>query len=190
MLLGNAGVVTAISSLILTFVGQGESGSLALRIVLLVTGLVALWAIATSRWVDRRLSRLIDRALKRYTQLDVTDYASLMQLVGAYRVVELHVNPEDWIAHKTLTESALRDEGILVLGIQRPNGTYIGTPTGDTQVLPDDTLVLYGRVSALQEIDRRRRDRHGDREHQEAVEEQQQVVAEEEQSDVATTTDS
>jgi hypothetical protein len=179
MLLGNAGIVTAVSSLILTFVGGGETSSLPVKIVLLVAGLLALWTLAMSQWVDRRLSHLIDRALKRYTRLDVQDYASLMHLAGEYRIAELQVEPEDWIAHKTLMESQLREEGVLVLGIQRPAGTYLGAPKGHTKILPDDTLLVYGRAAALAEVDERRRDSRGDRQHQEAVVEQEEVVKQE-----------
>ena len=128
ILMGNAGIVTAVSTLILTFVHQGESLSLTARIILLVAGLVVLWSIAMSQWVDRHLSRLIEWTLHRYTQLEVKDYASLMQLVGDYRIVELQVEAEDWIAHKTLTESALRDEGVVVLGVQATGWRLSGCP--------------------------------------------------------------
>jgi hypothetical protein len=77
MLLGNAGIVTAVSSLILTFLG-GRSASSMSRVVVLVSGLVLLWGVASSQWVDRRLSRLIEGALRRYTALEVRDYASLI----------------------------------------------------------------------------------------------------------------
>lgn len=183
MLLGNAGIVTAVSSLILTFVGGGESSSLPLKIFLLAAGLLVLWTIASSQWVDRHLCRVIDWTLKRYTRLDVQDYASLMRLAGEYRIAELRVEPEDWTAHKTLTETQLRAEGVLVLGIKRPDGTYLGTPKGQTKILPEDTLLVYGRVTALAEIDERRRDSWGDREHEEAIAEQAEVVQQEVRQD-------
>lgn len=51
MLLGNAGIVTAITSLILGFVPSEGSASVIPRILLLVAGVVALWSLATSRSV-------------------------------------------------------------------------------------------------------------------------------------------
>jgi hypothetical protein len=56
--------------------------------------------------------------------------------------------------------------------------------------MPGDTMVLFGRGSALQEIDHRRQNGHGDREHEEAVVEHQQMVAGEEKSDTVTSTGS
>jgi hypothetical protein len=159
--------------------------SLTVRIGLLMVGLMGLWTIAMSEWVDRHLSHLIEWALSRYTQLEIKDYASLMHLVGDYRIVELLVETEDWIADKTLTESALRDEGVVVLGVKRPDGTYLGAPKGSTKIFPEDTLVLYGRLAALEALDKRRKDSHGDREHTRAVIEQQSVANREQQRDPA-----
>lgn len=65
MLLGNAGVVTAVSSLILSFINLNQSGALLWHIPLLVGGLMLLWTFASSRWVDRHLSNLVSKALKR-----------------------------------------------------------------------------------------------------------------------------
>ncbi|MFN7141220.1 MAG: TrkA C-terminal domain-containing protein, partial [Limisphaerales bacterium] len=106
-------------------------------------------------------------------------------LAGEYRVVELRVKEEDWLAGKTLAQARLRDEGIVVLGIQRPDGTYLGAPKGDKEIFKGDVLLLYGRVPALEELDRRRCDDLGDREHIEAVDEQQHVIHEEHKLDPA-----
>lgn len=180
MLLGNAGLVTAVSSLILGFIHQDEGVSqLSFKFVILGGGLLALWGCSRSPWVDRHLNRLIERALARYTQLDVRDYASLMHLAGEYLVAELKVEPRDWLANKSLRTSGLRAEGVLVLGIRRENGLYLGAPAPETAILPGDTLLLYGRVPALKDLDVRRNDRSGDLQHAEAVVEQQQVRQEE-----------
>ena len=179
MLLGNAGIVTAISSLMLTFVQVEDDASLALRFSAIAAGIAALWAAARSQWIDVHLSTLIDRMLRRYTALDVQDYARLLDLAGDYRVSELAVTPGDWIDDRTLGNADLRQEGIVVLGIHRANGDYDGTPDGDAPVRGGDTLILYGRAAALESLDQRRRGWAGDREHAEAVAEQRAVDADE-----------
>jgi hypothetical protein len=187
MLLGNAGIVGAVSSLILTFINASDPTAMTLRIVLLVAGLVGLWAVAMSQWVDRRLSKVISWALQRYTRIDVVDYANLMHLAGEYRIVELQVNPRDWLAGKTLLATKLREEGVMVLGITRENGTYLGVPVGSTKILPHDTLIAYGRISALDAIDQRRDDWYGRQDHEAAIQKQRQAVAEEQKEDPAKT---
>ena len=180
ILIGNAGIVAAISSLILTFVKQGEETTLALRVVFLVGGIVFLWAFATSKLVDRWLSRTVNKLLNRYTDLNVTDYASLLHLTGEYRLAELQIKPEDWLSGKTLAETRLREEGINVLGLKKPGGEYLGDLTGATPVEAGDSLVIYGRIESIEALDRRRKGLSGDLEHWEKVEEQQELLAEEE----------
>ena len=185
MLLGNAGIVTAVSSLIISFVGD-TAGSAYLRVLVLVAGLVALWGLATSRLVDRHLSRLIEKALKRHTRLDVRDFASLVHLDGEYRLVELEVENDDWLAGRTLGQARLREEGVVALGIRRAEGgDYVGAPQAATEVCAGDVLILYGRESALEALDQRRRGWTGDREHDEAVSEQERVVAAEQEREEA-----
>ena len=179
ILVGNAGIVAAISSLILTFVQDGAATSLTLRIVSLVTGIVLLWALATSRWVDQMLARTVTALLKKYTDLDVIDYASLLQLTGEYRLAELVIEQGDWVAGKKLVDARLREEGINVLGIKKPDGTYKGVVGGNDVIEAADALVIYGRIHAIKEFDRRKKGLPGDWEHQKAVKEQEKVASEE-----------
>jgi len=65
MLLGNASIVTAVTSLILTFVDlKGSQQSVALKMGILIAGIIALWVTASSKWLDRHLLKFISRILK------------------------------------------------------------------------------------------------------------------------------
>jgi TrkA-C domain len=170
MLAGNAGVVAAVSGVVLLFAAvSGPVGWLP-RAAGLVVGLVVLWLVFSSRWVDRHLTRVVDWALRRWTTLDVRDYISLLHLAGEYAVIELEVNAGDWLSDRTLAELDLRSEGVLVLGIERRTGGYVAVPRGHTHVVRDDTLIMYGRGAAIEELDRRPLGPDGDRAHAEAVE--------------------
>ncbi len=179
MLLGNAGIVSAISSLMLTFVNVNTGMPIWARIGVLLAGIAVLWALATSSVVDRWLSLWISWALERWTDLDVRDYEALLQLQGEYEIVEMLVEPGDWWAHKSLAELRLQDEGVLVLGIQRADGRYIGAPRGDTVIEPGDELLLYGREMVLHDLDCRKRGRRGDQAHARMVEIQREVMRKE-----------
>jgi len=155
MILGNLGFVTALSSLLLTFIDTASAQERFVRLFWLGLGLGVLWFFGTSQWVDRRLSNLIEWSLRRWTDLDVRDYASLLHLRGDYGIVELTVSEEDWLADKRLRQLDLQDEGALVLVVVRPNGQYIGAPSGHTAIYSGDTLIVYGRQEALAELDER-----------------------------------
>ena len=116
---------------------------------------------------------LMSRALRRWTDLDVRDYASLLKLSGDYSVMELAVEEGDWVEGKTLKDCDLGGEGVTVLGIQRDDGSYVGAPRGGSKIYAGDTLLLYGRSDSLTELDRRREGAAGDSAHREAVSSQQ-----------------
>jgi len=186
MLFGNAGIITVVASLVVTLMNmESTPESVWIRAVALIVGLGLMWFIATSSWIDRRLSVLINWALKKYTKLDVKDYAELLHMAGEYKVAELFVEPHDWLADRMLQDLDLEGEGVLVLGITRSDGKYIGAPNGESKILAGDTVVVYGRASAFQELDERRSGATGDIEHAEAVAEFKEVVEEEKLEDPA-----
>ncbi|HJQ49828.1 MAG TPA: TrkA C-terminal domain-containing protein [Gaiellaceae bacterium] len=167
ILAGNAGLAAVVASLMLGFT-RGGSGAAGYRILELPVELLVLLALARSRHVDRRLAPFVARLLSRYTDLKVRDYAGLLELEGGYRVIELAVEPEDWMAGRTLAELRLRDEGVVVLGLSR-RGEWRGAPAGQTRVEAVDTLVLYGLEEAVCELDERERGSSGEAAHARAV---------------------
>lgn len=153
MLLGNAGIVAAVGSLLLTFIGAEESGGWS-RLAVLVGGVLVLWIVASSRYVDRLISLATTRALRRWTSIDLSDYAEVLHLAGDYAVGELHVRAGEWPADRTLAELDLRRRGMLTLGIERADGSFVGVPPLETRLEPGDRLTLYGRRAALAEVGR------------------------------------
>lgn len=181
MLLGNAGIVTAVSTLIISFIDieNAADNTLWIKIIVLISGLVFLWALAASSWIDRRLSYLINILLQRYTDLHIYDYDSMLHLAGEYKIGEMQVKSSDWLADRALKQSRLRNEGVVVLGITRQNGAYIGAPFGDTVINPDDTLILYGRSSSIKKLDLRKKGILGDIDHAREVDKQRTIIEKE-----------
>jgi hypothetical protein len=175
MLLGSAGTVAVISTLILGFGNHAGGGQRWWRILELVLGLMALVAVSRNRWVDRRLTIAIRRVLSRFTDIDHRDRASLLDLAGDYAVSELSVSEGEWLAGHALGELRLRHEGAVVLGLTRADGQYVAVPTADTVIEPGDVLVVYGRGDLLCELDHRRAGEEGDRAHELAVAEQRRL---------------
>ena len=126
MLFGNLGIAAVIASTIASFTAAQDITVSAwiLRLSSLALGLFILWLVASSKWVDRLISRWIEKALLKWTRLDVRDYVSLLHLSDGYVVMELQVNLGDWVADRALHESRLSKEGVLILGIHRKSGRY------------------------------------------------------------------
>ena len=171
MLVGSAGLVTAIATLILTFANaQREQAFERLGLLIVVLGILVL--ISRSRFADRWLNRLIGIGLARWTDLTEKGLARLLHLGGVYGISEVAVDDHDWIAGRTLEDLDLRSEGVAVLALVCSNGTYIGAPVFDMKTRAGDTLILYGPSHRLEDLDRRRIGAEGERARVSAVAEQ------------------
>lgn len=148
MLLGNLGLATAVAGLLGGFL-RADAGASLLRAMLLVAGLATVYFVSKSDFVDRRLSRWIGRLLVRHTDLDIRDHDRLLHLSGEYSVKEIAVAPGTWLTNHTLGELRLRDEGVLVLGVTRADGSYLPVPGKETVLRGGDSLIVYGSDSAV-----------------------------------------
>jgi hypothetical protein len=185
MLLGNAGIVIAISSVVLSFLNTPEQDdwyeAAWFRLTVLSGGVFLLVLLASSRYVDLLLWRFNTWALRRWASIDIRDYTKLLRFRHNYVVCELQVHEDDWLAGRTLLELQLASEGVLVLGIERHDGTYFGAPRGTSRVEQGDTLILYGRQETLLDLDERRAGIVGNLHHVMAVTRQLDVIQKEEE---------
>ena len=178
MVLGNAGFVTMMATLVLSFSGSSGSGDALARLGLILVVLSLLFYLTRTSFFENRITGLLRRALTRYSELELRDFHHMMQLSGDYAVVELAVREGDWVAGKNLAELELPNEGLLVLAVQSLDGGFSGAPRGQTVVHPGDTLILYGRTSVVADIDTRPDSPRGDQAHEQAVAEQEEILLE------------
>lgn len=183
MLVGNAGLITIIGTVVVGFAGVGNDVDVLLKVGTLALGLILILLAARSRTVDRSLSRLISSALRRFTDLEVRDYVQLLDLASNYAVVELGVDANSWVAEHRLADLRLPDEGVIVLGIRRTDGTFVGAPRGHSHLHEHDTLILYGYSDVIDELRKRKVGVEGDRAHTLHVPEIHERHAEEDASD-------
>lgn len=194
MFWGNIGVAAVIASTIASFT-LGNTSDLGMmdavkawaqKLAVLLIGIAILWAVFTSRYIDDAISQWVEWALLKWTNLDVRDYTSLLHLHNGYVVMELQVKPGDWMDGKNLAECSLASEGVLILGINRSTGQYVGSPNGQTKVQQGDVLTLYGPVDRIEELDIRKKGYQGDRAHRIAIQVQQDTIQiEEDPADLA-----
>lgn len=151
--LGSVGVVTSISTLLLSFLGAGQATSQ--RILVLAIGVAGLWFLSRNKAFNRILTPVIEKLLSRYTALDLRDYVSLLHLREDYRIAEIDIREHTWLANQSLQDLDLAGEGVLVLGVKRAGEEYIGVPPADLCLRPKDLLILYGRKHRLDELSRR-----------------------------------
>jgi hypothetical protein len=150
---GSIGVVTAIASLVLSF--SGSRGSTLPKFSSLVGGTVVIVLFVRSEWFKRGLSPAFGRLLTETTTLNRNEYAHLLDLHEDYRVSELTVSKDGWLSHESLRDLRLADEGVVVLGITRQDGSYASPPDPDATLHPGDVLVVYGQQHPIEQLSMR-----------------------------------
>lgn len=154
---GNLGITSALATFIATMI-TGEMGrdDAASRLdavwplVYAIGGIVLLFGVMSVPPVRAATEWVIRLTLRRAGVIRPMDYDLLLRVVHGYVLSELVVAPESSIAGRTLTESGLGQLGVLVLGISRTDGSYIGAPAGRDVIEPGDQLIVYGREEDLQ----------------------------------------
>ncbi|MCF8228602.1 MAG: TrkA C-terminal domain-containing protein [Bacteroidales bacterium] len=158
MLLGNAGIVTVIASLLLTFVNQDEKSLPAFYNIIIIAGSIILLAIITSSHaIDKWLDKMINLSLGKITNLHIRDYAALHKLSYDFQIAELHVRKDDWIEGRKIKECNLDQCEVKLLGIEKPRWEYIGFPKDDYTIQENDLVILYGREPAIKKLDSKKK---------------------------------
>ena len=152
MLVSGAGAVSVLGALVLSFAGVDSTDNGLARAAVIISALLVLLGLSRNAVVDRVLRRGIERLLRRFVNLDVYDYTTLLHLRGQWRVAQLPVREDDWIASRALGELGLPEEGVAVLGVERSEGTWIGAPNLDLRLCTGDVVVLYGRANVLDDV--------------------------------------
>ncbi len=175
MLLGNAGIVSAISSLVITYTKQNKTWySDIVSSASIILAIIIFWLIFRSKYVKKVLDNIISFYLRKYMNLRVIDYDQFLNRGLDYDIDEILVDEDDWLAWKKLGQVALKAEGIMVIGIERSDGTYLGVPDGHVVIKVGDTLKVYGRNEAIKKLKARTIEK-GDEEHLEAIEEEEMI---------------
>jgi len=141
-----------------------------LRMAIMVAGLLIIWRVARSSAADKFFTTIIKKCLARWSKLEVKDYAQLLEINRGYTIAEIEVEDGEWLCDKKLEDLALTREGVLILGVNRKGGPYLGAPRGDVKIHDGDVLVCYGDASVLEELSKRKSGTEGDDQHNKAAE--------------------
>ncbi|HJO94374.1 MAG TPA: TrkA C-terminal domain-containing protein [Victivallales bacterium] len=172
MFIGNIGIATVVATIILSVLNSYNSQQWWVHVLILTGGVIFLSILTYSKRFDNWINEIIYKSLKRYSKLDIKDYLSILHLHSGYSISELSIVSKDWLAGKTLKESEISKEGVLVLGIKRKNGDYVGTPQSDTKIIDGDTLIVYAHTDKLEELSGRHFGKKGEKAHTEAINKQ------------------
>jgi len=151
---GNLGITSGLATFIVTILSDGGEHELnPLQILgIVLGGVLAIFVFLNAKPIRVVLDWSIRQSLKRAGVLRPINYDLMLRAMYGYAVAEMRVTEETDVVGKSLRESGLRDRGVLVLGIFREAGAYVGTPGPDDRLQPGDTLLVYGQEEALRAV--------------------------------------
>ena len=178
MLIGNVGIVSLVATGLLSFIHLSKNYKHLPSVSVFLTGIGILWFLATSKTMEKVLRKLIQKFFRKYTSLASRNFEDILRLNGHFVLVEFPVNPKSWLENKTLENSKLDLEGILVLGIRRDSGEYIGIPQPNTLFKAGDLVALYGHSEQITKLNKRKAGQRGEASHLKGIKNNKELIAE------------
>lgn len=144
---GNIGLTSALATLLVTFMGSNERG---LGLTFAWLGMAALGILVVGLFFNLKLVREpLDRLMRWSLEIagmnKVVDYDYLLNLQDGFCVYDGEIHEDHSWVGKALWQVRPADLGVIVLGIYRDNGDFIGAPKKDTIVQKGDVLMVYGK---------------------------------------------
>ena len=156
ILMGNIGMVTVIGAVFAVF-GMRTPDENLWPWLLDIGGVLLATYLFYRVIVWPRLAVRIDGAVRAGLRsgfgLTPAKVEELLAAAEGWGIVRFEVPSECRFVNRTLGESRPRDQGMLVLAVER-EGTLTPSPDRNTLILPGDVLLAYGRLEQLEELAR------------------------------------
>jgi hypothetical protein len=154
ILLGYAGIATVIAAVVQTVGARGLAPSDWILLVDLAGMFLAIYlfyrVIVWPR-LSVRIDRQLAAGLRRGFGLTPAKVEELLSAAEGWGIVRFEAPEGCRFVNQTLGESRPRDQGMLVLALER-NGELVPSPGRTTLILPGDILLAYGRLDQLEEL--------------------------------------
>lgn len=150
MVLGNAGLITVITTLVVSFDRTNMLPLLANVGIVLVLVFILFKALS-HKGITKFLNDKIESRLEKRAPFQKRPVEEIMRIAKNYGIAEVSIKANCQDLGKTLSESSFRENDILILAIER-EGAVIPTPKAIDRILLDDTLICYGKLPNIEKI--------------------------------------
>lgn len=148
MIIGNAGLV----SIIFTLVTTSKSGLTFVQLAISLALLIGLIRLISDRWLIGALDKRIEATLEKHQLLiRKKSIEEVLRLGDTYGVAEVTIDENSELLALTLAQAGLTEKNILVLAIER-DGRFIHMPRSFDRILAKDVLLVYGDLESLRQL--------------------------------------
>lgn len=150
MVLGNAGLITVITTIVISF-GRSNVAGLLVNVGIVLFVLFVLFKISTHKGVAKFLNDKIESRLEKSPPFMRRPVEEIVRIAKNYGIAEVSIKENCQDLGKALSESTFRENDILILAIERENAV-IPTPKATDRITLGDTLICYGKLSNIGKI--------------------------------------
>jgi len=150
MILGNAGLITVITTIVISF-GRTNVLPLLLNVSIALVLIFILFKITTHKGITKFLNDKIEAKLEKRPPFRKRPVEEVLRVARNYGIAEVSITDKCQDLGKTLSESSFREKDILILAIERENAV-IPTPKASDHILDGDTLICYGKLPNIEKI--------------------------------------
>lgn len=150
MILGNAGFITVITTIVISF-GRTNVRPLLLNVGIVLLLIFILFKITTHKGITKFLNDKIEARLEKRPPFRKRPVEEVLRVARDYGIAEVNITDKCQDLGKTLSESSFRERDILILAIERKNAV-IPTPKASDRIFAGDTLICYGKLPNIEEI--------------------------------------
>jgi len=150
MILGNAGLITVITTLVISF-GRSNILPLLANVGIVLVLVFILFKIATHKGIMKFLNDKIESGLEKNPPFQKRPIEEIVRIAKNYGIAEVSIRENCQDLGKELSKSSFRENDILILAIEREN-SVIPTPKATDRINAGDTLICYGKLSNISKI--------------------------------------
>ena len=164
MLMGSAGLTSAVATLILTFVNaRGMVDLMILRVssvvfsvsMIMIT-LLIVYVISQTKSFDTFIRWVLKKPLHLVkARMDLYDYDMILGLSEGNSIVSFDITKKHWMENKLIGDLKLEKEGVIILGVfRRVHGheQYIASPSDEFRIQHKDRVVVYTKDDIAQNL--------------------------------------
>ncbi len=150
IILGNAGFVATVASLVGTF-ATTRLRNIPVSLVIIIAGLYIIYKIGRSKGFITAWDRWIEHRLLKLTFFKEKKIMPLFELEDDFMIARVFIGKDSPLIKKRLTELPLKDYKIQILSIER-KGKSINVPKGMHSIHAEDILLVYGSKKNISKI--------------------------------------
>ena len=150
MILGNAGLVSVITTLVIS-VGRTKTTPLLINAGIVLLVIFILFKMLSHPRIKKFLNDKIESRLEKQAPFRKRPIEEILRIAKDYGIAEVSISEKCQDLGKSLNASSLRENDILVLAIERKD-TVIPAPKATDHIILDDVLICYGKLSNIAKI--------------------------------------